>query len=214
MEFLSLPQEIIFLIASNLESVDLLRLLQTNHYLYNILLRELRKNDVKTSGGMALSFYAFYGDEAGVIDMLDLGTTVDLPNPRYRDHPPLVLAVSRHHASVVRVLIDRGADVNHSISYRTPLETAIRMAPSDDLSMIELLLDRGADVNLKGNKSRTALSTAVLLGKPETVALLLARGADVNARDCQGHTALKLARGIKPHSPEKQQWLLHAGATE
>ncbi|KAL4923615.1 uncharacterized protein BDV17DRAFT_276510 [Aspergillus undulatus] len=69
---------------------------------------------------MALFFYVFYGDEAGVTDMLEMGTPVDLPNTLYRDHPPLVLAVSRHHASIIRVLIERGADVicnHHIVSY-------------------------------------------------------------------------------------------------
>lgn len=213
MEFLLLPQEIICLIVSKLEPADILPLLQTSQFLYSILLRELCKNDVKATGGMALSFYAFWGYEAGVLEMLEMGAPVDILNPRWRDHPPLMLALSRHHASVVRVLIDRGADVNfhHTIHDRTPLETAILSAPSDDLSLIELLLDRGADVNLKGYKSRTPLFTAVSYGEPATIALLLARGADVNARDCEGRTALKLARSMRP---ERQQWLLDVGATE
>jgi ankyrin repeat protein len=210
MQFLSLPQEIILLITSKLEALDLAHLLQTNKFLYRILHLELFKNNIKTTGGLAISFYAFWGYADCVQDMLNLGAVVDIPNPRWRNYSPLKLALSRHHGPAVRLLIDNGADVNLSRS-PTPLELAILMAPPDDLSMIELLLDRGAKVNLQGSRDRTALFKAVFYGNMEGVALLLARGADVNVCERSGQSLLTLTRSIRP---ERAQLLLDMGAKE
>lgn len=207
---LLLPQEIICLIANELSTTDLLHLLQTNEFLYEILRRELYKKDIKANGGMSLSFQAFWGHESRIHEMLELGASIDIANPRWRDHSPLMLAASRNHVSVMRVLIDNGANVNH-ICYRTPLEVAILNAPPDDLSSIQLLLDRGALVNLRGNKRRTPLFTAVAYGSSEAVTLLLDNGADLNVSDENGRTVLSIAWGLRP---ERQQWLLDMGAME
>ncbi|KAJ5083060.1 ankyrin repeat-containing domain protein [Penicillium argentinense] len=229
MQLLSLPQELIFLIADQSRPADVLHLSQANRFLCNILLRYLRKRDVNSTGGMALSFYSYWGYEAQVKEMLDAGAQVDIQNPRWRDSTPLVLAISRHHVSVAQLLLARGANVNffHLQAYgRTPLETAILCTPLDDLSMIELLLDRGADINFKGYKSRTPLFTAVMpliwgqedLNNPDQVdascsmiRFLIDRGADVNAQDSEGRTPIALnLHG----NQQRRQCLIEGGAWE
>lgn len=210
LEFLSLPQEVILLITSTLGPQDLAHLLLANKLLYQILQPELCKNNIKTTGGLALSFYAFWGYADNVREMLNLGAAVDIPNPRWRNHSPLLLALSRHHGSVVRILIDRGADLN-PVHTRTPLEMAVLVAPPDDLSLIELLLDRGAKVDLLNYKSRTALFPAVSYGNIEVVAFLLVRGADINAHEDSGRSLLTVTRSIRP---ERAQFLLDMGASE
>ncbi|KAL1856719.1 hypothetical protein Plec18170_003690 [Paecilomyces lecythidis] len=216
MPLLSLPQEIILLIASKLASTsDIVHFLQANHVLYSLLLHELYKRDIRTTGGQALSFYAFWGYDARVREMLALGANVDVQNPRWRDRTPVMLAISRREMTVVRTLIEHGADLNFTKDVKHgPLEIAILNASTqdDDLSLIELLLDCGADVNLRSYQDRTPLYTAILSHNPAIVTMLLARGADVHVReDKYQRTPLQFAVG-ENGTGEIQRILQDAGA--
>ncbi|KAJ9212952.1 hypothetical protein DTO166G4_5456 [Paecilomyces variotii] len=190
MPLLSLPQEIIVLIVSKLALArDILNFLQVNHFSYNLLLHELCKRDIRVTGGLALSFYALWGYDARVRDMLALGADVDIQNPRWRDRTPLMLAISRHEIAVVRTLIENGANLNFTKGVKNgPLDIAILNTCQygvyqDGLSLIELLLNSEADINLRGYQDRTPLYTAIVSQSPAIVAMLLARGADIHVRE-------------------------------
>jgi ankyrin repeat protein len=103
-------------------------------------------------------------------------------------------------ASVVRSLLDRGADVNaEDRNHTTPLLLAIRRKMYD---VARILLERGADPNVKNDKGKTPLHlllersihdhddiNSVLVVER----LLLEHGADVNAQDKNKITPLQLA---------------------
>ena len=213
MSLLSLPPEILVLIASQLESRDFIPLLQLNHTFYNLLIYELCKSDVSNTGGLALSFYAFWNYEARVRDMLAAGANVDIQNPHWRYRTPLMLAVSRHHRGIAKILLEHGANPNFTkdVMYG-PLDLAILSATSDDVSMMDLLLDNGADINLKGYRDRTPLHTAVRCQETAKLAFLLARGADVSVREStKGRTPLHVA--VAEYGPtENVRILLEAGS--
>jgi ankyrin repeat protein len=90
----------------------------------------------------------------------------------------LHLAVFGEQEEAVRLLIERGADVDAlatgSIARVRPLGTAafVRSVP-----LARLLLDAGADVNGAGEGRFTALDSAKQSGDEELVRLLLERGA-------------------------------------
>jgi ankyrin repeat protein len=137
---------------------------------------------------------AYDGDVAGVRAALMAGTAVDLPVP---DHAvpagvtPLWLAAAAGHGEVVRILADRGADVNRrSLAFGTPVDIAARRGHVD---AVRLLVDLGAAADAGDAVGVTPLMRAAEAGEPETIEALLALGADPEAQSAGGITALHLA---------------------
>ena len=92
------------------------------------------------------------------------------------------------YVDVVRLLLDRGAEVNGQASGgMTPIHYAAWFAHAD---VVRLLLDRGAEVNVKDNAGLTPLHYAAKDVYVDVIMLLLNRGADVNAKDNDGWTPL------------------------
>ena len=103
---------------------------------------------------------------------------------------PLIIACMNGNVSTVKLLLDRGADVNYMCDGRTPLQTACYYG---DIRVARYLLKRGADSNASSPYGLTPLMTAArdscncfLLN------LLLEYGADINT-ECRGHCALSIA---------------------
>lgn len=117
-------------------------------------------------------------------------------NARDSGHPGdtvLMIAVAQTNPACVKLLIDKGADVNarNSDGY-TALMSAVYHEL--DLRVAKLLLERGADVNARTNEGLTALHSAASYCNECAAKMLLERGADVNARNNQGYTALMLSK--------------------
>ncbi len=130
-------------------------------------------------------------------------------------------AAAAGDTSIVRLLIDRGADVNaRDKSGLNALYKAVVtiVNPGKQRDTIRLLLDRGADVNVRGKGGNTLLMLAAAYDGSDIVPLLLERGADVNAKDDKGFTALMpAAMGVYPTLRRQAaciQELLSAGAAQ
>jgi len=97
-----------------------------------------------------------------------------------RHGSPLHAASSKGHLETVRILLDRGADVDIATSYlnRTPLCTAHHHG---HLKVMQLLLDYGANVNVRYGRLGLLSHYALFEGKAEVVRLLMHYKADVNA---------------------------------
>ena len=91
---------------------------------------------------------------------------------------PLMYAALYGDRESVRLVLDKGADVNaHNQAGATALMWAV-----DDLQKTRLLIERGADVNARSDNQRTALMMAAgRAGNIDVVKLLLDRGAKVAA---------------------------------
>ncbi|MDR0327083.1 MAG: ankyrin repeat domain-containing protein [Planctomycetaceae bacterium] len=104
---------------------------------------------------------------------------------------PLFSAVSHGQTEAVKLLIERGANVNAIVRHdgHTPLHTAAREEFS--LDIMRLLFEAGAKCDARDGKDRTPLHYAVNEdGTLKMVKLLVSRGADVNATDEDGETPL------------------------
>jgi ankyrin repeat protein len=114
-------------------------------------------------------------------------TTHSLPKTfavaRYNGRSALQAASERGHLSIVKLLLELGAEVNappSPVAGRTALQAAARGGFG---VIVQLLLENGAQVNAPSARYKgiTALQGACLHGTLEIVDLLLKSGADVQA---------------------------------
>jgi hypothetical protein len=110
------------------------------------------------------------------------------------DSEELIQAAGRGDVSIVRQLLNKGADINAKDDNGW---TALMMASSykGNYEIVRMLLAKGADVNAGNNERGTALYNACVFGHSEIVNELIAHGADVDARNDRGFTPLIVASG-------------------
>lgn len=102
----------------------------------------------------------------------------------------LIEAAASGQQSVVRMLLDKKADMTVKNWYGTALHCA---AESGQVASIIELLSSGLDVDIKDRGGRTALHCATTQNHVRAMQALLDRGANVDALSDRGYTSLRLA---------------------
>lgn len=119
---------------------------------------------------------------------------------------PLWCAAVSGKLSVIRCLVNHGADINAvSDTGSTPVRSACFMT---HLEIVQYLVESGADIRKANYNGGTCLINSVQ--SVQLCKFLLKHGADVNARDIQNKTALHYA--IQEHRLETTKLLLEHGA--
>ncbi|KAL9608955.1 MAG: hypothetical protein Q9167_006239 [Letrouitia subvulpina] len=151
----------------------------------------------------ALHYAAMYGHTECASRLSQVRDTLYFQNRI--GHNALHLAVRYHRQDVVKLLLDRGAQVDARTTKTgsTALQLAVSAtAPNtatyaDNLitksEIVKLLLMKGSDVNSVDDLGRTVLHKAAGQGYHLTVQVLLHEGAHVSIQDHHGITALHLA---------------------
>jgi ankyrin repeat protein len=113
-------------------------------------------------------------------------------------YTPLDLAImSVKHKDLVKLLVDKGANVNaQASSGATPLFWAVLRDQKDDA---QFLLDHGANVNATDAYGDTILDSALHLQFGSMIQLIVDKGADVNAVDQSEHRPLFYALQMDDH---------------
>lgn len=113
----------------------------------------------------------------------------------YGHQTPLYTAAGEGRADVVKLLINKGADVD--LPNQEGFTPLCHAASANHLEVVRVLLEAKAKADTRAYFGRTALSTAVDLGHIDVVKLLIANKADVNIAGEDGATplAIALARG-------------------
>ena len=110
--------------------------------------------------------------------------------------------------SVIKALVDAGADIGASVEGVTPLHSA---AGNGKPQVVKALLDAGADLGARASDGWTPLHFAASYNAdPQGVKTLLNSGADIGVRTEGGLTPLHLAAGSYNYMVVKA--LLDAGA--
>ncbi|CAH0556691.1 unnamed protein product [Brassicogethes aeneus] len=103
-----------------------------------------------------------------------------------RGFTPLMLACSRKHVEMARLLIDLGADVNTAshIDGKTALHVCVQDVREQRSAnaLIELLIDHGADMNASSYQG-TVLFYSIILENRSASMAVIRHGAEVNLRD-------------------------------
>jgi len=103
----------------------------------------------------------------------------------------LLIAAEEGHDQLIRLLLDRGAEVNaQGGAFGNALQAASRGGHE---KVIQVLLDRGAKVNAQGGLYDNALQAASAHGHEQIVQVLLDRGAKINAQGGHYDNALQAA---------------------
>lgn len=121
---------------------------------------------------------------------------------------PLYRASTNGYIEIVKLLIDKGADINiKNDDDRTPLYQA---SIWDYKEIAEILIDKGADINVKDKNGETPLFGATFSCKDETAKILIIKGADVHCKGRSDKTPLHNA--CRYHHKEIVEMLIAKGA--
>lgn len=129
--------------------------------------------------------------------LLEAGARADvLPAPGDRDQRSVLMhAAACTDVRLLRTLIAKGADVNHSIGGLTPLLAATRDSHLGRPDAVLTLVSNGADPRVADGEGHTPLHYAALSCEPTVAAILADAGADPNPVNREGYTPLALAAG-------------------
>lgn len=153
-----------------------------------LLARGFDPNAVDERGQPAL-LIALRDGSRQVGEILLAHPAIQIDQANLAGETPLMMAVLKGHAGVVRRLIERGAAVNRT--GWSPLHYA---ASGPDASLVQLLVDRGATLDARSPNGSTPLMMAAQYGPEDAVQMLLMRKADASLRNDLGLTAADFAR--------------------
>jgi ankyrin repeat protein len=130
---------------------------------------------------------------------------------------PFIRAALAGDISVMRLLLDKGADPNiQTFSNSTALMAASGINWAYDqtytesrehtMEAVQLCLEKGADVNAVNAMGLTAVMGAANRGLDDVVELLVKKGARLDVKDKQGRTPFIWAKGVylATHMPEEK----------
>ncbi|KAI0549769.1 ankyrin repeat-containing domain protein [Xylaria curta] len=160
----------------------------------------------------ALYLATYHGKLESVQVLVSRGANLEVtcffPNMEDSNFTPLLAASLQGHHSVVRALLEAGAN----IKARTPNEkTALHLAVSKSSKLsIKVLLEFNPELDAQDNEGITALGEAIATQKPlYFIRLLVNRGASLRIRS-GGYMPLDLA--ITFGYTEASEYLISAGA--
>ncbi|CAG2232371.1 unnamed protein product [Mytilus edulis] len=134
------------------------------------------------------------------ISVLILGSIAmtgdDVQQVDLNDCSPLMIACGKGHLTIVKLLIEQGADLNiidnvgqtpfyWSCLGKTPLDWS---CAGGNIDIVNLLKDKGCDLHKPNSTGQTPLMEACGNGNLSVVELLIGKGDDINITDNKGQT--------------------------
>lgn len=116
------------------------------------------------------------------------------------------------YGNELKIIIQKGADVNTKIEGETPLHKMTKTNFDESIEMVNFLLKNKADPNILNNSKESPLFEAVRSGSWKNIELLVAGGSDINHQNEWGDTPLHIAVSRVPPSLKVINTLLNYGA--
>ena len=117
--------------------------------------------------------------------------TINIDGEVIEDCTALWVATAKGHFDVVRLLIEKNAEVDgRTSSNSTPLRAA---AFDGHLDVVRCLVENGADVNARNNFNSTPLMLTCYNGHLDVASYLVKHGAKMNLQDNDGRSCLHYA---------------------
>jgi len=134
------------------------------------------------------TFFEFIEEDdiATVKLFLDAGMDINGVDP-LNLYTPLSYAAKNGHLDLVKLFVDRKADVNK----HSPVWEAV--SDFDNTAILRLLIKNSADIGVTNNDGKTIFMEAAEALSIDSVKFLLEHKADINAKTDDGHTALVYA---------------------
>jgi len=133
---------------------------------------------------------AMFGHKEIAEYLLDAG--VDPAQVDVEGNSPLFIAALHNNGEVVKLFVERGADIGQRI-FATGDSILHIKAKNGDRELVPLLLSLGADINAKRKDGFTPLHVAVQAAQKDMAAFLIDNGAVVFSTDNKGRTPLHVA---------------------
>ena len=179
----------------------------------NVLKLPTRRRSTDTDAASALQQYAMSmtGESSSVLGREDVFASDEAErdlNRTANQRDELLKAARINDASVVKILIEQGADLGAKDGDGwTALHVA---AAKGHENIIQLLISQGADVNVQSDDGWTALHEVIDSHENQEAKRLIENGADVLSREGDGQTVLHYASRKGPL--ELVRLLVEAGA--
>lgn len=155
-----------------------------------LAVKELNVNEFGDNGSTALHAAAAFGFINWIKRLCNF-REINIDAKDKTGATPLICAVKLGNTEVVRLLLEKGAQVNIARDdTQTPLHMATRYG---FLEIVRLLLENGAHVDQTAQDGYTALFGAAQEGFVDIVRLLLEKKAQINLASNQGVTPLNMA---------------------
>lgn len=165
-----------------------------NQHIAEILL-EAHANPEKTDSEKRTALHlAAKSGHAGLCQFLLDKTPLHIDVTDADGRTPLHHACAREKTLVIKLLIERGADIHaEDNNGDTPLHRAMKDRGDDTIDAYVQALGAQVDLDVLSRSGRTPLMDAVETGFTRSVDKLLAAGADITRRGAGGKTALHIA---------------------
>lgn len=143
-----------------------------------------------------LHVIAGFGSPDMTMFLLDNGADVNSINGA--NETALALAIMSNKFDTVKLLFERGAEINPGIckdgtTCSSDIRIPLHMAALTNVVLTTFLLDNGADINAVDAMGDTALANAIYRNKPDIVKVLIDRGIKTDTVNIQMDTPLHIA---------------------
>jgi len=127
-------------------------------------------------GFTALALASYLAQKGSAEYLLDKRADLDASAKNETGYTALTGAVSQNHNEVAKLLLKKGANVNHQ--YEGGFTPLMHAAFAENVELVNPLLENGADPNARNGEGKTPFIFAREKGHDNVVELLRQRGAE------------------------------------
>lgn len=175
-------------------------------FIENIMSGKLEVDQMDSRGYTAMHLAVWKQDFQSVIKLLDkVSCPVDIQSGS--GQTPLMLAAIKGNLRIVKLLLDRGADIENKDSLGiTPLLCSVQ---SGQLGIFYTLLSRGAQIDAKDRNGCGAAHWAAYKNQTAVLRVLKQMGIELSSTDCSKMTPLH--RAAMSNATDSIEYLLFIG---